>query len=1232
MQGLALARRLPERCGFDEGGLGIFLVLLLGAVVAWQGVRLSALNRRVGELERRLGARAAEPLWTPPTPVAAAPEPAPTPAPPAYQAEEELVLDQPLPLDDREPLLLDTPIASDELLLDTPLPEPSNDTEPLPAPPAPPQRAEPERIAQALRKSAYPPPEFRFEQWLAEKGLAWLGGGAAALGAIFLVSVAAQQRWFTPQVQLALALALGAILLGASEWARRVSLSRPPGHPLIAALLAGAGVVAFYATAWAAHGLYNFIDFPTAAALLALCALALIGLSFLHGQAIGILAVVAALLTPALTHEPLWLSAALTFYVIAAGSAGFALATFRRWSWVALVTLAGLYFWFWAAFDVDEIQRALALLSFASFGCATLALRPPLPDESRAALSWSNVHALGPTIGIAVSSMFLVFIWPAFAPPMSGRVAGPALIGVYHLALAAYCVRSRVAWPHGLIAAILGLVGGCVAYLVTRSNLLGPVGADFYAVILAAALAIVICAVGARPHRRWRVATAATGALGAALLVMLTSFTRDDQQALDAWAPLFIGALPLFAAAWHAARDGAAATTDRVIDFWAGAGAALVLLGVEYAFPSDSRTAAHAGAALMFASAFAWRGWRVLRYASLVAAVVTIGHALSPNLIGATLTGDIPLWGALVVLAAAAALLSGAAYFAAAEPRSPYAEALSAASVMTILIGVFLALRWFAAGAGAPLDAFSESALRVVALMAAGHVMMARPGQALGFIGRWRGHVLLGVGLLYSLLVPLLGINPWWGAPPAPVSGPPLLDTLTLAFAAPAAIAMAAARRLYLHQRTLARIYAIAGGLLGLVWAVLEVRRFTHGAEMSAAPVGLLEGAAYALLFLGAAVGVAIFARLRAAKHADGPFTQDLLRAMRAVAWVGLIAAGFILLIARHPWWGAQSAAATDAQQTGLAVLAQAVAVGLSLALGRALSLARHAEPTRFAAASMALVFAWSFGHAGFRWLYHQGAMDDGASFIGLEGFANALWPLLFVIAGAELTSRAPGRDTVRAYLHDLAALWSAAVWPALGFAALGLWALWNPWWGANPAPITNPASAAAALLSLLIAAWLSMAAPRVPHVRWPVLFERAATVACIIHLFVAATLAARWFYHREAMSDAPLRDVELWSYSATWALFGAAAFWLGLSRNNETVRWSGLVILLLTTLYVYLLIFTQLTGFIRALTAIGLAVVLFAVAWIARTYRPGPKPGDLVNITPAARRERRYGRRQRSQ
>ena len=88
----------------------------------------------------------------------------------------------------------------------------------------------------------------------------------------------------------------------------------------------------------------------------------------------------------------------------------------------------------------------------------------------------------------------------------------------------------------------------------------------------------------------------------------------------------------------------------------------------------------------------------------------------------------------------------------------------------------------------------------------------------------------------------------------------------------------------------------------------------------------------------------------------------------------------------------------------------------LALALGRALSLSREAEPTRFAAASTAVLLAWSFGNCAIRWLHHRGYMDDGVAPYALEGLAHALWPLIFVIAAAQLTRLAPGRDTTRAW------------------------------------------------------------------------------------------------------------------------------------------------------------------------------------------------------------------------
>jgi uncharacterized membrane protein len=1197
-----------------------------------QQLRLNALARRISELELQLfSLRDAT-------------------AAPARPPEETPETAAEAPVAEEEELLLTEVVEEDVLVLDMPLPEASNDdiaTEPAPAekprmhspllldetvqqdPPAPP-RAEPERMAPPPKKMAEP---RRLDQWLAEKGLAWIAGIALALGAIYLVTVAVQSGWFTPALRIGAAFALGVATLGVSEWMRRASIARPPGHSLLAALLAGVGVVVLYATVWGALG-FEFIDSPVAAALLTLCAAALIGLSFLHGEALGVLAIAMALLTPALTNAPLWPSLALTLYVGAVSASGFALAALRRWSWVTVAAATGLYFWFFQSIAADEVRRALALLSFASFGAITLTWRPSLADEQKARLPWSRLRGYGPAVAICVSSVLLIWAWLIIAPAPSGQIAGPALIAVFHVALASYAVRARAAPPAVLAVAIGGLAIGFMAYLRARFAY-GPLGEDFYPTVLIGAFTVTVFAQMAHPHRTGRMLIAASGAIGAALLTMLAASSRGDAwHSVAAWLPLFVGAAVLFVAAWREEATAQNRKADAAIDWWGAGGAALVLLGLESALPGEARALGHASAVLLFAIGLIWRGWRVAGWAALSAAALTLAHALSPSLISPTLAGQLPLWAGLGILFGAAVLLFAAStIIRRSNENIPIAEALSAASVIAALIGVFVALRWVAAGgAGVTLDAFTETSLRVLALMAAGLTLLPRIHEAPGPIGAWRGHVLLGIGLLYAVLVPGLSINPWWGLPGrAVVNGLPILNGLALAFAAPAAFAFAAANRLYTRQRTFARIYAVAGAVLTLLWLVMEIRHSFHNPAMAEPQVGLFESACYGLAFLAFALAVAIVARMRAARNPHRPFTEDLMRAMRGVAWAGLGAAALIMLLAQHPIWGGHISSESNAFSTMLAVLAQAIAMVLALALSRALSVSRDAEPTRFAAASAGALFAWSFGHCVIRWLHHRGYMDDGAPLVVLEGFAHALWPLILVIAAAQLTRLAPGRDTTRAYLYDLQAIWAAAIWPALAYAGLGLWLLYNPWWGAWPAELLTAAGASIAVLSYAAAAALSYVAPEVPHVRWMKYMAPAATILCAVHILIGLTIGVRWLYHPEAMSTAASGQLELWVYSVVWALFGGAALGLGIVRNDPVLRWIGLVALMITILKVFFVDMARLSGVVRAASFLGLGAIAAGMTWFARRNRPPPGPGDLVTVKPSARRERRRVRRRTS-
>jgi len=1033
----------PRAALLEQSGPMEWLFILALAGLAWlQSRRIGTLSRKLGELERLIGAAA------------------PPPKPQTLVEREPLILDMPLRPGELEPLLLDTP-----------LPEPSNDSDAVTPSPIADRPS-----AAATSKTPAKPPGQHFERWLAENGLAWLGACALILGVSSLVAVASQQGWFTPSVRLAGALVLATVLIGASEWTRRFGIERPPGHPLVAAMLAGAGVAALYAVVWAAHGLYQYIDWTIATALLLLCALVLVGLSFLHGQALGALAIFAAFLTPPLTSLGAWPAAALTLYLCAIGAAGFALTMLRLWPWAAVATLAGLYLWFAGAIAADELARALTLLSFASVGGLMLALREPNETDPGAWLHWARVRALGPSIALCVSSVLLIWTWLAAAP--SARVVGPALVGVFQVALAAYALRARVAAAAALVVAIAALALGFALYL-SSGFYLAALQRELYLALLLAALAIAASALAARPHRSARAMVAAAGAIGAGLLTAFAASSRPDWHGFAAWAALFAGSGIMFAAAWRSASEAQKPEGDLASDVWVGTGAALMLFGVESAIPDIMRPLADAGAALLLAAGFAWRGWRALRYAALSAAALSLAHALSPAFLGAVMGGALSLWAALALLGASAALLfAGSRVAAKRGPQSATSEALHGASVIALLIAAFLSLRWIAAGgAGAPLDAFTEAALRALTLLAAGRIVMPRAGQTLGHIGQWRGHALLGAGLFYILLGPTLALNPWWGGAPATIPGPGLFNVQALAFAAPAAIALVTAARLYASQPTLARLYAIAGTVLALVWLALEIRHGFHGARM------------------------------------------------------------------------------------------------------------------------------------------------NGASFIGLEGFAHALWPLTLALAVSALAPSVPCRADIEKAL-------GAAVWPALAIAPVGLWLFFNPWWGWAPAQAQSTPAALIAIAAFVLAAWLSASAGRVTCVRWPRHFASAATIACVGHLFVAATLAVRRLYHSVDMSTALSSGIEAWTYSAVWALFGAAAFALGVQRDNQVLRWSGLAILFATTGYVAFLALTQLTDMVRVGALLGLAVVLLAVAWGARAYSPMPQPPEPLTLKRAARRERRHGRR----
>ena len=181
------------------------------------------------------------------------------------------------------------------------------------------------------------------------------------IGAAFLVGYAAQRGFFTPQMRIIAAAGLGFALIGVGELLRRRKLAGFGENPLAAAIVTGAGAAVLYGTTWTAFELYGFIDGALCAGLLAIIAWGLLGLAFIHGEPLAVLAIGGAFVVPLITGGGTWSTEALTLYLGILILAGAAVGWLRQWPAALWTTLAGAAVWSLAGTFERQTLKALLL-------------------------------------------------------------------------------------------------------------------------------------------------------------------------------------------------------------------------------------------------------------------------------------------------------------------------------------------------------------------------------------------------------------------------------------------------------------------------------------------------------------------------------------------------------------------------------------------------------------------------------------------------------------------------------------------------------------------------------------------------------------------------------------------------------------------------------------------------------------------------------------------------------
>lgn len=236
---------------------------------------------------------------------------------------------------------------------DTP-PQPARSEAPKPTPwtrttvSRKPDKVEPTKID---RPSKTPPKDSvgrdwfaKFGSWLRENWFYAVSALSLALAGIFLVQYGVENGLLPPAARVIAALVFGAALIVAGEVVRRrFGDDEESASAYIPSVFSGAGLVTLFGGVLAARQLYDLIG--PEFGLFAMIAIALVGLvlGWFHGPLLAAVGLIGAYAAPFVvggsSDDPSWLYG----YFFVTTILGLGIDTVRRWAWISVLTLVGSY-------------------------------------------------------------------------------------------------------------------------------------------------------------------------------------------------------------------------------------------------------------------------------------------------------------------------------------------------------------------------------------------------------------------------------------------------------------------------------------------------------------------------------------------------------------------------------------------------------------------------------------------------------------------------------------------------------------------------------------------------------------------------------------------------------------------------------------------------------------------------------------------------------------------------
>jgi uncharacterized membrane protein len=152
--------------------------------------------------------------------------------------------------------------------------------------------------------------------------------------------------------------------------------------------------------------------------------------------------------------------------------------------------------------------------------------------------------------------------------------------------------------------------------------------------------------------------------------------------------------------------------------------------------------------------------------------------------------------------------------------------------------------------------------------------------------------------------------------------------------------------------------------------------------------------------------------------------------------------------------------------------------------------------------------------------------------------------------------------------------------------------------------PMFNPTDVGGVIFNLLL---LGYALPAVLALllsytvagRRPVEYANAIAGAALLLALAYVTLEVRRIYHGPVLTQGATTDAEQYTYSIVWLAFGVVMLGVGILFNSQRARLASAAVIALTIGKAFLIDMSELTGVYRALSFMGLGIVLVAIGWL---------------------------------